>query len=283
MARARNIKPSIMDNEQLADLPPLTRLLFIFLWMLADREGRLEDRPKRIAAQALPYDRDADSDRMLNDLQAAGFILRYRVGSIAVIQILAFGKHQAPHVREAASTLPRPGQCTTTEVPEHSQGDVEALPRTGQGDVEASPRSPDSLIPDSLIPNTPPLTPPLAEEGREPSAERTRLRADRVTLKTFLTRCRARDEPAISGYQPVHDYATRAGLPMGFVQLAWDVFRDEHGPGGPNAERRQTDWRRHFLNYVRKGYYRLWYAKPDGTFALTTQGIQAQNACGRAA
>jgi len=34
----------------------LARLLYPGLWMLADREGRLEDRPLRIKAEILPYD-----------------------------------------------------------------------------------------------------------------------------------------------------------------------------------------------------------------------------------
>jgi hypothetical protein len=145
MARSRNIKPSIMDNEELAEREPLARLLFVYLWMLADREGRLEDRPKRIAAQALPYDRAADVGAMLDELHKAGFIARYTVGDIACIQILAFEKHQNPHVREAPSTLPKMGQGTTKEVPKHNLGSA-----------EASPRSPDSgfLIPDSLIVDT---------------------------------------------------------------------------------------------------------------------------------
>ena len=56
MARSRNIKPGIMANEDLAELGAIERLLFIYLWMLADKEGRLEDRPKRIKVEALPYD-----------------------------------------------------------------------------------------------------------------------------------------------------------------------------------------------------------------------------------
>ena len=143
MARARNIKPSIMDNEDLAELEPITRLLFIYLWMLADREGKLEDRPKRIAAQALAYDRSAEADQMLDDLAKAGFITRYTAQGIACIQIKAFSKHQTPHIREAASTLPNQEESTTKEVPS-----------TNLGDVETQPRSPDSLIPDSLIPDT---------------------------------------------------------------------------------------------------------------------------------
>ena len=106
MARARNIKPSIMDNEDLADLDPLERLLFIYLWMLADREGRLEDRPKRIAKQAMSYDRHADADAMLANLQTAGFLRRYQVGGHGFIQILNFVKHQAPHGTEKDSAIP---------------------------------------------------------------------------------------------------------------------------------------------------------------------------------
>ncbi len=158
MARARNIKPSIMDNDQLAELPPLTRLLFIYLWMLADRAGRLEDRPKRIAAQALPFDRDADADSMLADLEAAGFILRYKAGGCAYIQVANFAKHQAPHVREAQSTIPAPdgsvpstGDEKDSNEAKHNQGSAEASTRHDQGSAETSPRSPDSLIPDSLI------------------------------------------------------------------------------------------------------------------------------------
>lgn len=143
MARSRNIKPSIMDNEELAELEPLTRLLFVYLWMLADRCGRLEDRPKRIGAQALAYDRSADVNAMLDDLQRLGFILRYKAAGVACIQIVAFEKHQNPHVRESASELPAPEQGTTKDKPKHNLGSA-----------EPSPRSPDSgfLIPDSLIP-----------------------------------------------------------------------------------------------------------------------------------
>lgn len=110
MARSRNIKPSIMENEELADLDPIARLLFIYLWMLADREGRLEDRPKRIAGRALPYDRDANVDELLQQLAAAGFITRYTVGDLAIIQINNFTKHQSPHVRESAASRRRSGK-----------------------------------------------------------------------------------------------------------------------------------------------------------------------------
>jgi hypothetical protein len=78
MARSRIIKPGFFRNEDLAELPAMTRLLFAGLWTLADKEGRLEDRPKRIRADVFPYDdlTGADVHTMLHELAAGGFIQR---------------------------------------------------------------------------------------------------------------------------------------------------------------------------------------------------------------
>ena len=54
--RARNIKPGFWRNEELAEISPAGRLIFIGLWCMADREGFLEDRPKKIKLEILPYD-----------------------------------------------------------------------------------------------------------------------------------------------------------------------------------------------------------------------------------
>ncbi|UAN04399.1 hypothetical protein [Achromobacter mucicolens] len=124
-----------------------------------------------------------------------------------------------------------------------------------------------------------PPNPPCqgGEESDTPSADKPkRERKERCSLKTFLERCRAAGETAISGYEPLRKYVDGVDLPMEFVQLSWDVFKAEHSPGGVNERRLQADWRKHFLNYVTKGYYRLWYADAEGKFALTTVGIQAQ-------
>lgn len=72
MARARNIKPGFFQNELLAEIDPLGRLLFAGLWTIADREGRLEDRAKRIKVALLPYD-DCDIDGLLGQLEKHGF------------------------------------------------------------------------------------------------------------------------------------------------------------------------------------------------------------------
>ena len=118
MARSRNIKPSLLKNEILGEADPLLTILFAGLWMLADREGRLEDRPKRIKAEVFPYRELPDFNGYLTELAQLGFIDRYEVGGIAVIQVLEFAKHQSPHKTEKASELPekpvKTGSCPVT-------------------------------------------------------------------------------------------------------------------------------------------------------------------------
>jgi hypothetical protein len=115
MARIRTIKPQFFKNEDIAELSAMTRLLFIGLWTQADRDGRLEDRPKRLKAEIFPYE-NFDIEKGLNELKSAGFIIRYKanvnasgrvlapeqpVTELALIQIVTFSKHQRFTGKEA--------------------------------------------------------------------------------------------------------------------------------------------------------------------------------------
>lgn len=235
MARARNIKPGIMENEKLAELPYSDRLLFIYLWMLADREGRVEDRPRRIKAQAFPYD-DIDADAGLERLQAAGFIVRYEAEGIGVIQVQNFAKHQTPHVREQASTLP---ECD------------KAQPRQCLGSDKQSPRSPDSLIPDSLIPDNCSLRSQSAQDARTSDDA---LPADDVSQrKTSGTPKRAVQLP--DDFEPDETaiaLAAELGVSLGFEL---PKFRDYHAARG----KAMKDWQAALRTWLRNAKE---FAKP---------------------
>ena len=137
--RSRNIKPGFFLNDVLAELDPLCRLLFAGLWTVADKEGRLEDRPKKIKAACLPYDQ-ADVDSMLNQLQAKGFLMRYQVKDNDYIQVNNWNKHQAPHYKEVASEIP----------PFTSGVNVDPTLNQHQADVDPTLAQPCPLIPDSF-------------------------------------------------------------------------------------------------------------------------------------
>ena len=105
--RARNIKPGFFKNEDLAECDLPSRLLFIGLWCMADREGRLEYRPKRIKAEVFPYD-NCNIEKLLKQLLDKNFLFLYTVNNENYIQILNFKKHQNCHVKEVESTIPAP-------------------------------------------------------------------------------------------------------------------------------------------------------------------------------
>lgn len=111
--RARNIKPGFFKNEELVKLSEAVRLLFIGLWCMADRKGRLEDRPMRIKMEIYPADQH-DINTMLEQLKNAGFILRYEVEGNRFIQVINFEKHQYPNIREKDSTIPAPYKHRTS-------------------------------------------------------------------------------------------------------------------------------------------------------------------------
>lgn len=117
MARSRNIKPGYFMNEILAEVEPLGRILFSGLWTIADREGRLEDRPKKIKAEILPYD-NCNVDKLLQVLHDKKFILRYEAKGVRYIYIHNFLKHQNPHKNEAPSDIPEPLMYDTSTVQE---------------------------------------------------------------------------------------------------------------------------------------------------------------------
>jgi hypothetical protein len=143
MARARNIKPSIYKNELLGVADPLLTILFTGLWCLADREGRLEDRPLRIKAEIFPYRDLPLFNGYLTELAQMGFIHRYTVDGVAIIQVVNFCKHQSPHKTEKESELP--------EIPKDSDSCEITVKAPLNNEVI---HVKESLIPDSLIPDS---------------------------------------------------------------------------------------------------------------------------------
>lgn len=135
--RARNIKPGFFKNDVLAEMSMTARLLFIGLWCLADRDGRLEKRPLRIKAEIFPYD-NIKINGELTALERNGFIKTYHVDGQEYLQVVNFKTHQNPHHTEAKSKLPAiTDGCI---IPENSPLNNGGYPA-------------DSLIPDSLIQN----------------------------------------------------------------------------------------------------------------------------------
>lgn len=157
MSRARNIKPGFFKNEDLAECSAWARLCFIGLWTLADREGRLEDRAKRIKAELFAYD-SVEVEPLLADLAARGFILRFKDGAgLGIIQVIEFTKHQSPHFKEAKSVLASPQSLGLLKQQYESEAPDKTETSPGlSGDeraIDEPPAAPESGLSDSLIPD----------------------------------------------------------------------------------------------------------------------------------
>lgn len=153
--RARNLKPGFFKNDQLAECCFAARILFEGLWCLADREGRLCDRPKKIKAEVFPYD-NLDVDELLKELSDNNLIVRYEVDGECYIEISTFLKHQKPHPKEAQSTIPTSQSASTTVVSEEAEpkkvqevvpGQEQAVKSSYLGATQTIPRcDPDNTL-----------------------------------------------------------------------------------------------------------------------------------------
>jgi len=166
--RARGIKPNFYKSEKLIQCSPAARLMCPGLWMMADRDGKLEDRPIRIKMEIYPCD-DLDVNSLLDELAAAGHLVRYEVDGKKYIKIKGFKKHQNPHHKEKDSAIPEPVEVK----PVPDSGDNGSKPRQAPGKPQASPSQAEAghvpvvLIPDSgfLIPDS--CTSPNGDVGLE--------------------------------------------------------------------------------------------------------------------
>jgi hypothetical protein len=158
MARTRSIKPSFFKNEFLAECEPMARLLFVGLWTLADREGRLELRPLRIKAEIFPYD-NCDIGSLLQQLADRGFVRAYESGDKRVLEIPKFGEHQRCHPDERTEGLPPPDESAEIAVfPERNAkpGNPTHEPGNLPANCAFNPSSSTSFIPSSsTAPSTP--------------------------------------------------------------------------------------------------------------------------------
>lgn len=260
MARARNIKPGFFSNDELADIQPLGRLLFIGLWTIADREGRMEDRPRRIKAEILPYD-DCDVDALLSDLHKHGFILRYEVCGERFIQVVNFVKHQNPHVKESASAIPAPGEHHTSPVQESDKE---------QPEPEQAGLIPDSgfRIPDSGLSDSPmaesraavpaPISVPVVSAAPAPTKTKSKAPAKTAIPADFeisdAVRAWAEREGHARHLKQHFEYFVGVALAKGYTYANWDQA---------------------FMNAIRANWAKIGQTRPGAARAMDAR--QAEN------
>lgn len=145
MARIRTIKPEFFTSEDIVELEPLARLLYIAIWCEADKEGRMAWKPKTFKMRYLPGD-SCDIDAICDALVTRGLVILYGDG---LAFIPSFKAHQHINPREKDSGLPSPSVEELTRQPRVSDASVT---RREEGRKEGNTK-------DASIPSPPPAAP----------------------------------------------------------------------------------------------------------------------------
>ena len=250
MARARNIKPQFFTNDELSELPPLARLLFIGLWTIADFKGCFEYKPKRLKVQLLPYD-ECDIEQLVSALDKSRFISIYSVQGQTFGKVLNFNKHQNPHKNEKEKG---------SDIPDIYQNDAEnAMFSDNLEDIEinhdqngSDPADSLNLIPDSCSPitDTPVSASPkfvfkseLKKLGvsEEQASEFMQVRKAKkaVNTKNAFEMLIAESQKAKLSLDQAIDYCLKRQNPWGAFKAAWYV-NEQIENQNPNQHTFQT-------------------------------------------
>jgi len=137
MARIRSAKPGFLKHELLQELeekhaalrPMLT---YLGLWLVADKEGRFEWRPRQLHLEILPF-LPYKTEEALALLQKHGFIRKYEVDGKPYGWIPTFKKHQriSGYECDMSPRCPEP-QGDLGSAPEAEPKQTGSTPEAGQ-------------------------------------------------------------------------------------------------------------------------------------------------------
>ena len=114
---------------------------------------------------------------------------------------------------------------------------------------------------------TPPaLALALEDQKQEQGARKAARKPAGMTFSDWIASLNG--EMAIPENDPVYRFADETGIPDDFVALTWLAFEDRYSQEPKKYEK----WRVVFRKAIKGNWMRIWYATPDGGYALTTVG-----------
>lgn len=128
MSRKRMVDPDFFLDEEISEISPLARLLYIGLWTVCDDNyATLPYREQWIKVQVLPYESKADVGELLKELIGIGKIIPFNGEDGArYLWIKNFMKHQRidkpskpkyPEYKDTLRVLPEDSESTPVPLP----------------------------------------------------------------------------------------------------------------------------------------------------------------------
>ena len=284
MARIRTIKPEFWTSEQVMDLSPNARLLFIGLWNFCDDAGIHPASTKRLKAEIMPADdvRSEDVRRMIDECINVGLVREYEIDGEAYWAVTGW-HHQkidqpsykypnedgtvpeGPAKRRQASKSTKKSQSDRRTIAERSPPEGKGREGKGKEEDQSSLRSDSS--PSLTLDGDPP--PPADLKARKASrvqqiAEDAQAAYNRILGKPngLLTTCTVLNKPRIKAVEKAiptarqlcrtmygNDRITPEFWAAYFEEASLDDFHSGRGPYGNGHE----NWRPDFEYLLREG------------------------------
>jgi hypothetical protein len=92
--RIRSIKPEFFDDQTVNSWSPLTRLLYVGLWVMADDCGRFQADIDTIKASVCKKDRPSDVEKSMDELVKSGKVMLYASESGEKFGVVSYFWHQ---------------------------------------------------------------------------------------------------------------------------------------------------------------------------------------------
>lgn len=136
MARIRTVKPEFWTSEQVMEVSPLARLLFIGMWNFCDDKGVIPASFKTLKAQVFPSDDilAADVERLIGELIAQELLVQFDADGRSWWFVT--GWHHQVINRPSKSRYPSP-PCQSAPLPE-AAGQDDSVNDATQNDESAT-------------------------------------------------------------------------------------------------------------------------------------------------
>jgi len=240
----RIIREGILTSDKVNSLSPEAEVFYRRLLSKVDDHGTFDGRPDILRAALFPLRLDSVSadncTQWLAECCKCGLLVHYC-------------NKNKPYV-QALNT-----QWVARSAPKNPLFDDSASKCT---QLQTSARLVVDVVVVVDVDDIPPVKPEDAE-GAKPAKQGP------VELDTWLEALGEAD--AIVADDPIFAYAEKSGVPTEYLHLSWLRFCEDMRERGT----RKKDWRAHYRNSVRNGWYKLWWFR-DGECLLTTAGLQAQ-------
>jgi hypothetical protein len=100
-------------------------------------------------------------------------------------------------------------------------------------------------------------------------------KSGKITFRTYHDDCKAKGIKLIPENHGVFKYAKKMNIDSEMLYAAWYEFKHDHMD---RNDKKQLDWPKVFLVYVRKNYLRIWNVDHAGSFTWSNKGHQTRKA-----